>query len=301
MRTVVLIGGPTASGKTGLAIRLAQHLGASIISADSRQVYRGLDIGTSKPTPEERQGIHHHLIDCCDPKEDFSAGRFEREALAIIGQEHRAGRDVIVAGGTGLYLRALWRGMDEFPEVGDMYRARVQSWYAEGGIARLQEALAELDPDYAAEVDLQNPHRLMRALAVCLASGRPYSSYRSGKEVTRPFAVKAILLDAPREWLYARINERVTRMMGQGLLEEARTLYPLRHLPALQTVGYQELFSFLDGELDLEAAIDLIRQHTRHYAKRQLTWQRREEGWTHVPVLPEETLFVRTLEAMDRS
>jgi tRNA dimethylallyltransferase len=300
MREVVMIGGPTASGKTGLAIRLAQELGAAIISADSRQVYRGLDIGTAKPTLEERKGIPHHLIDCYDLDEDFSAGRFEREALAIIEQEHRAGRDVIVAGGTGLYLEALWKGMDAFPEVPEAHRQTVRTWYEEGGITRLQEALLQLDPDYADKVDLQNPHRLMRALGVCLASGQPYSTFRRGKSAERPFAVTAIWLNAPREWLYQRINERVTHMMAQGLLEEARVLYPRRSLPALQTVGYQELFRYLDGEIDLDAAIELIRQNTRRYAKRQVTWQRGREGWLPLPVQPEDTLFTRAMLLVGR-
>lgn len=295
MSEVILIGGPTASGKSTLALALARHLGSPIINADSRQLYRGMDIGTAKPTPEEQALAPHYLLDVADPDEGFSAGRFEAEALALIARLGSPQHPIIVVGGTGLYLEALYRGLDHFPPVPDALLSEIRETYQSRGLGALQEWLRTVDPDYALQVDMANPHRLMRAIAVTLSAGTPYSTLRRRTPTPRPFPMTALYLDAPREWLYPRIDQRVMEMMEAGLLDEARRLLPYRDLPSLQTVGYPELFAYLDGHLSLEEAVALIQRHTRQYAKRQMTWFRRREGWQALSALPEATLTDRAL------
>ena len=279
MPLVILIGGPTASGKSALAIQLAQCWQAPIISADSRQVYRGMDIATAKPTAAEQALVRHELIDIRDPVDGYDAGTFERDALALIAQLGKTHDVILVAGGTGLYLRTLWQGMDVFPAVLPEIRDQIHRLWQNEGLHGLIQQLRNVDPTYLSQVDQQNPQRLIRALEVSLSSGKPYSSFRRGDVVNRPFPLLPLLLDPDRAWLYDRINHRVDRMMAEGLLEEAQSFFPHRDLPALQTVGYQELFAYLAGEYSLGMAVARIKQHTRNYAKRQMTWFRKEPWW----------------------
>ena len=299
MHDLILIGGPTGSGKSRLAIDLARHYGTCVISADSRQVYRGMDIGTAKPTPSERAGVIHHLMDIKEPEEDYSAGQFERDVWALAERLLPDRRPLIVAGGTGLYLRTLWQGIDAFPDVPQVKKQELIAFLEQEGLAALQERLKRVDPRYAEEVDLQNPHRLLRAIAVSESAGMPYSALRQGQRKTRPYRMLPLLLEIDREILYRTIDARVDEMMDQGLVEEARHFWSKRDLPALQTVGYQELFRHFAGELSLPEATDLIKQNTRRYAKRQLTWFRAEDWWIRLPVEPRETLTQRAIALVE--
>lgn len=276
---LLVIGGATATGKTALSIQLAQHFQTAILSADSRQFYREMSIGTAKPTPEELAQAPHYFINSLSITQPYSVGDYERDALALLEKLYQQHDLVILTGGSGLFIRAVCEGLDDFPEIPDAVRQNIQELYQKEGLEGLQTILQEVDPDYYEEVDLQNPIRLTRALEVYQTSGKPFSHFRSQLPQPRPFHPIYIKLEMDRERLYERINRRVDQMMEQGLLEEARALLPYRHLNALQTVGYQELFDYLDGKTDLESAIDLIKQNSRRYAKRQGTWFRKRPHW----------------------
>jgi tRNA dimethylallyltransferase len=281
MHHLIVIGGPTGSGKTELAIRLARHFSTEILSADSRQFYREMNVGTAKPTQEQLRQAKHYFINSLSVHQQYSAGDFERDALKILQDLFQTRESAILTGGSGLFLKALCEGLDAFPPVPEDIRSHLEELYSEKGLDVLREILADADPVYFGEVDLNNPSRLIRAISVCIATGQPYSSFRKKKAQTRPFYPVYLELAWKRDELYHRINQRVDQMIAEGLLREARELYPLRHLPALRTVGYQELFASFDGEYSLETAIDRIRQHSRNYAKRQLTWSRRDGYWKH--------------------
>ena len=276
-KTLLVITGPTASGKTGLAIELAQRLGTSIISADSRQCYQGMAIGTAQPHPEELAAVKHYFINQFPVVEAVSAADFERLALGWLAEIFTTADTAIVCGGTGLYIRALCEGLDEMPQVDAGIISEIDAAYKANGIGWLQDALREEDPAFADNPEWSNPARLLRALGFVRSTGKSILDYRSGGKKKRPFRIIKVALDMPREELYARINTRVETMMAAGLLEEVRALLPFRHLKPLQTVGYTELFEYLDGLRTLDEAVDKIRQHTRNYAKRQLTWLRREK------------------------
>jgi tRNA dimethylallyltransferase len=280
---LLVVGGPTAVGKTAFSIRLAQDLNTEIISADSRQLYRQMNIGTAKPTAEELAAVPHHFIDILDPDTEYSAGQFERDALLMLNELFRHHQTIVVAGGSGLYVQALVRGMDQIPELPAAYREQLNSEYSAHGLALLLEELQERDPQYWQEVDRQNPVRIIRALEVCRATGSPYSSYRQQRFPQRPFQTIKIGLERPRQELYTRIDQRMEAMVQEGLFEEAEKLYPYRQLNALQTVGYQEIFAYLDGAYDREEAIRLLKRNSRHYAKRQITWFKKdpEFHWYH--------------------
>lgn len=294
---LIVVGGPTASGKTDFAIRLARHFGAAILSADSRQFFREMAIGTAKPTAQELARAPHHFIDSLSIDADYSVGDFERDAMQLLEKLFRESDIAILAGGSGLYVKALCEGLDAFPEVPLAIRRQVEAEYREKGLHHLQAELQAVDPAYYEEADLQNPHRLIRAIAVFRASGQPFSSFRNQKQAARPFTPIYLQLHWPRAELYARIGQRVKRMMGQGLLEEARRLYPHRHHTALQTVGYQELFDYLDGRCSLEEAVVLIQRNSRRYAKRQLTWSRRDGHWKRFRPTADWELALRYIEA----
>ena len=272
---LIVIAGPTASGKTAAAVALAKHFHTVVLSADSRQFYREMRIGTAKPTGADMEGIPHYFIDSLSISEAYSVGDFERDALRILEDVYREHDVAVLAGGSGLFIRALCEGLDPFPEVPAEVRRKVEEQYREKGLSYLQEQLRRVDPDYFEEVDIHNPQRLIRALAVYEASGTPFSQLRNGRASNRPFTPVYVLLEWDRKVLYQRIDERVDKMIEDGLVEEARRLYPHRAFQALQTVGYQELFDFFEGKTTLEEAIALIKQHTRNYAKRQLTWFRK--------------------------
>lgn len=283
---LVVIGGPTASGKTGVAIRLAEHFRTEIISADSRQFYREMSIGTAKPNAEELAKVVHHFVDCIGIEERFTVGDFERQALAKLDQLFEDRDVVIMAGGSGLFIRAVCEGLDKFPDIPEGLRAELILRLEEEGIAVLQDQLKQLDPDYFEIVDQQNPQRLIRALEVCISSGQSYSSFRKAKKAERHFSPIYIQMDWERAELYDRINQRVDLMLDAGLMAEAKALYPFKHLNALQTVGYQELFDYFDQKTTKEEAIELIKRNSRRYAKRQLTWLRKDGFWK--PFKPEQ-------------
>jgi tRNA dimethylallyltransferase len=279
VKTLLVICGPTASGKTELAISKAKEFSTEIISADSRQFYKELNIGTAKPSKEQLTEVKHHFIDSHSITETFTAGNFETEGLKVLNELFKTKDTVVLVGGSGLYINALVNGFDEMPEVDQSLRKKLQELYEKEGITALQKLLEEKDPEYFAQVDLKNPQRLIRALEVSI-SGAPYSSYRKNGAASagpgRNFQVKKIAIDFPREELYKRIDKRVDAMMEQGLLEEVKGLVKYKGHNALNTVGYTELFDYLEGKTDLEEAVRLIKRNTRHYAKRQLTWFRRD-------------------------
>lgn len=277
MKKLILVLGPTAVGKTAHAIELAQSLGTEILSADSRQIFKELNIGAARPSLLELQTVKHHFIASVSIEEEYSAGRFEREALAKLDELFNRHDTVVCCGGSMLYIDALVNGFDDFPSdrlVRDEWKKR----YTEEGIEYLQDSLLQFDPEYYRQVDLGNPHRLIRALEVCVVSGKPYSELRKAGNKDRSFEVEKIGLEMPRQQLYDRIDARVVHMMEQGLLEEAKALHPFKHLQALNTVGYKELFDYFEGALALDVAIQKIQQHTRNFAKRQLTWWRRDDS-----------------------
>lgn len=276
-KRLIVVVGPTGSGKTALAIALARHYGAPIISTDSRQVYRGMPIGTAQPTTDELSLATHYFIADREPEDDFNCGRYEVEALSLLERLFVDNDYVVAVGGSGLYVKALCEGMDELPDTSAELREKLKQRLATDGIESLFDELQQLDPVYAEVVDRHNPARVMRALEVCLASGRPYSEQRHGERAQRPFHIIKIGTDMPRDILYERINRRVDMMVADGLVEEVRALIPKRHLNALQTVGYRELFDYFDGHSTLEEAIALIKRNSRRYAKRQLTWFRRDD------------------------
>jgi len=275
-KRLLVIVGPTGSGKTELSIRLARHYGAPILSTDSRQVYRGLAIGTAQPDPEQLRAVAHHFIASHAIDDQLNCGRYEMQALACL-ERLFAKHDVVVAvGGSGLYVRALCEGMDELPQADDALRGELLRRLETEGLPALVEQLRRLDPVYCERVDRCNPARVVRALEVCMQTGRPYSAQRTGKRRERPFGIVKIGIDLPREILYERIDRRVDAMIANGLETEARTMYPYRRLNALQTVGYKELFDYFDGRITRDEAIEAIKRNSRRYAKRQLTWFRRD-------------------------
>lgn len=281
--TVYIIAGPTAVGKTAIAIQLAKQLGTSIISADSRQCYREMTIGTAKPSPEELAQVHHYFVNSHSVTEHLSTAYFERQALLYLEEIFQKTNTAVVCGGTGLYIKSLCEGIDAMPAVDEDIDATVNAQYKELGISWLQDSVQKEDPDFFAVGETQNPMRLIRALAFKRSTGESITQYRTGTKVERPFNIVKIALDLPREVLYDRINHRVDIMMQEGLLEEVKGLYEYRHLKNLQTVGYSELFDHIDGKCTLPEAVDKIKQHSRNYAKRQLTWFRKDKEfrWVH--------------------
>ncbi len=276
---LLVIGGPTASGKTDLAIHLARQLDTVILSADSRQFYRELSIGSAKPSPEELTQARHFFINTLSIQSEYSIGQFERDALELLARLFQEKDLVILTGGSGMYIKALCEGLDEFPKVPIALRKELDNWYRKEGLKALQSAVREQDPDYFEKVDQQNPARLLRALGVIRVSGKPFSSFLNRQQPNRPFTPVYLQTAWPRAELYDRINQRVDRMLEKGLIEEAGKLLPYRDHTALQTVGYQELFDYFDGSTDLETTVELIKQNSRRYAKRQLTWARRDGFW----------------------
>jgi len=271
-KILIVIAGPTASGKTAAAIQLAKYYNTVIVSADSRQFYREMSIGTAKPNKEELAAVKHYFINSHSITESFTVGDFEKQCLSLLIELFKQHDKVILVGGSGLYIKAVCDGFDALPIADAAIRSRLNAELKAHGITSLQERLRIVDPVYHKIVDLNNPQRIIRALEVFESSGKPFSSFHSASKANRPFQVKKIGLIWPREILYKRINERVDTMINQGLLDEARLLLLYRHLNALNTVGYSELFDYFDGRTDLDSAIKLIKQNTRRFAKRQLTW-----------------------------
>ncbi len=276
-KKLVVITGPTASGKTALAIEVARKLKTEILSADSRQIYQEMSIGTAVPSAEQLGAVPHHFVHTHSIHQTFTAGDFEREGMELLFDLFKTKDYVILCGGSGLYIDAICSGFDELPEPKEGERERLNQLYKEKGIGVLQELLRRADPEYYEQVDQQNPQRLIRALEVC-SSGTKYSDSRKGAQKKRPFGIIWVILDPPRDVLYASIDKRVDDMIKNGWVEEARSLYPYRLNNALQTVGYTELFGYFDGTIPLAEAIEKIKTNSRNYAKRQTTWLRRKEG-----------------------
>lgn len=292
-KTLISVVGATAIGKTSLAIALAKHFKTEILAADSRQFYKEMSIGTAVPSEEELQSIPHHFIQHKSVQESYSVGDFEKDALHLLETLFESKSVVILVGGSGLYIDAVTQGLDDFPKIDPEIRIRLNAQLREHGILKLQERLSKLDPNYYEQVDLDNPHRLIRALEVCLGSGQPYSSFINKEKPKRPFQVITIGISANREIIYERINRRVDMMLENGLLDEAKSVYRFKELNALQTVGYKELFKYLDGEWELDFAIAEIKKNTRRFAKRQLTWFKKNENTIWVDVEDEASAIAQ--------
>ena len=274
---LIVITGPTAIGKTAFAIRLAQHFHTEIISADSRQFYHEMRIGTAYPEPEELAAVKHHFVGNLSIGEVYNVSRYENDVLSELDRLYESHELVILTGGSGLYIDAVCKGIDDLPDHDPELRAKLKKELDEEGIDAFGEKLKSLDPEYFEVVDLNNPNRLLRAVEVCLQTGKTYTSLRKNTSKPRPFNIFKIALYTDREILFERIGKRVDKMMERGLLEEVKALLPLREENALNTVGYKELYAYLDGKVSLEEAVEKIKTNTRRYAKRQLTWFKRDE------------------------
>lgn len=276
---LVVIGGPTASGKTKVAAMVAKHYGTEVISGDSRQFYHAMRIGTARPQEAELLGVKHHFLGHLDLSETWSAGEFARQAEPVLQELLSKHGIAVLVGGSGLYLDALCNGLDPMPMVDHAVREKLQHRFQQHGLPDLLAELDRLDPAISTVIDRNNPQRVIRALEVCLVSGRPFSAQHTGQRQRTDIRLLRIAMDVPRAELYANIDARVDRMITDGLETEARSLLPHRERNALRTVGYREFFEHFDGKLSREEAINLIKQHTRNYAKRQVTWLRREKTW----------------------
>lgn len=300
-KTVIIIVGPTAVGKTAFALEMARLLDTGIISADSRQCYRELNIGVAKPTEAELRDVKHYFINSHSIHEEVNAAVFEAFALQTLDQIF-AKRDVaVMVGGTGLYIRSFTSGLDEIPSVDEDVRQQVITDYQSKGLEWLQAEVRQADPQFWAQAEQQNPQRLMRALEVARSTGMSITAFRKGEKKQRPFRMVTVGLELPRAELYQRINTRVDQMVRDGLVEEARALAVYRHLPALQTVGYRELFDYFDGECSLDQAVEEIKKNSRHYAKRQLTWFRRDPDTRWFPAPTPATAVLEELDLANQT
>ena len=286
-KTLIVITGPTAVGKTALCLEIAKHFDIPIINADSRQIYRELRIGTAQPTKEQMQEVKHYFVGTLGLDDYYSASLFEQQVLECLEQQFLTNDYALLSGGSMMYIDAVCDGIDDIPTIDDETRALMKQRLADEGLEALVDELKRLDPEYYEIVDRQNPRRVVHALEICVMTGKTYTSFRKREKRQRPFQIIKIGLNRPREELYDRINQRVDQMMADGLLEEARSLYPLRHLNALNTVGYKELFDCLEGRWPLEEAVERIKGNTRRYARKQLTWYKKDPQirWFH----PQET------------
>ena len=275
-KTLIVITGPTAVGKTDLCLDIARHYGMPIINADSRQIYKELLIGTARPTEEQMQLVRHYFVGTLSLEDYYSASLYEQQVMSLLEELFRESDYALLSGGSMMYIDAVCNGIDDIPTIDDATRELMKRRLAEEGLQSLCEELQRLDPEYYEIVDRRNPRRVVHALEICVMTGRTYTSFRKREEKQRPFRIVKIGLNREREQLYDRINRRVDEMMAAGLLEEARQMYPRRELNALNTVGYKELFDFLDGRWPLAEAIERIKGNTRRYARKQLTWYKKD-------------------------
>ena len=296
MKYLITIVGPTAIGKTSLSIALAQHFKCDIISCDSRQFFKEMQIGTAVPTRKELAAAKHHFIQNKSIFENYTVGDFEKDAIAKLDELFQSNDYAVMVGGSGLYVDAVLKGFDDFPEIDSSVREEVTSNYEKFGIEYLQTELEKRDPIYFQVVAKENPQRMMRALEVCIGSEKPYSSFLNQKKNTRNFTPILIGLEAERRIIYDRINQRVDVMINEGLLAEAENLFPHKNLNALQTVGYRELFQYFEGEIFLEFAIEEIKKNTRRFAKRQLTWFKRNEDTKWFDYLSDREKIVKYIK-----
>lgn len=295
--TLIIVTGPTGSGKTDLSIKLARHLGCEIISADSRQLFRDIPIGTAAPTPEQLNAVKHHFVGTLSLNEYYSAARYEEDVLKLLDKLWQKNDKAIMCGGSMMYIDAVTKGIDELPTVSNQVRDHVMKLYQDEGIEGIRQILRNLDPEYLASADPSNHRRLIHAIEICIESGVPYSSLRTGTVKERPFNIITMMIDYPREELFDRINRRVNEMIANGLEEEARKVYHLRHLNSLNTVGYKEMFAWFDGTMDRDTAIARIAKNTRVYAKKQLTWLKRNPDV--IRLKPEEAYSAALLAISD--
>ena len=297
MKKLVVLLGPTGVGKTYLSLKLAEHWKSPVISADSRQIYKGLSIGTAAPSPEQLNRVKHYIVGTLDIQDYYSASEFENDSLNLINNIEA--QNIIMAGGSMMYIDAICKGIDDMPTIDSKLRQEVYELYESDGLEAVRAQLKILDPVFYNQVDLKNHKRVIHALEVCLMTGKPYSSLRTNTVKERPFKIIKIGLTRDREDLYDRINRRVDNMMEAGLLEEARTFYPQRHLNSLNTVGYKELFKYFDGEWPLDFAIEKIKQSTRIYARKQITWFKRDKNilWINLSSVPEDEALAQILIA----
>lgn len=277
MNTLIVVVGPTGVGKSAISLKLAKHYQTEIISADSRQVFHELTIGTAVPSAEDLKSVPHHFIQTKSIHNYYNVSEYENEAIQLIDKLFHTNNPLILTGGSMLYVDTICKGIDDIPTIDPVIRDEVISWYNENGIEALRQRLLELDPEYYHQVDLNNPKRLLHAVEICLMSGKSFTSFRTNTIKERPFRILKIGINQDRKILYERINERVLKMMENGLLEEAKTVYPYRNLNSLNTVGYKELFTYLNGDCSLDEAVDLIQRNTRKYARKQLTWFRNNQ------------------------
>ena len=282
-KTLIVITGPTAVGKTTLCMDIAKHFGIPIINADSRQIYREMKIGTARPTDEQTQAVRHYFVGTLGLDDYYSASLFEQQVLQLLDQLFQTSDYALLTGGSMMYIDAVCDGIDDIPTIDEETRRLMKQRLADEGLEALCEELRRLDPEYYEIVDRQNPRRVVHALEICTMTGKTYTSFRRRERRQRPFRIVKIALNRPREELYERINRRVDQMMSDGLLDEARALYPKKELNALNTVGYKELFDYLDGRWPLEEAVERIKGNTRRYARKQLTWYKKDEQirWFH--------------------
>ncbi len=293
--TLIIITGPTGSGKTDLSIKLAQELGCEIISADSRQLFYEIPIGTAAPTTQQLAAAHHHFVGTLKLNEYYSAARYEEDVMALLPKLWQQTDKAIMCGGSMMYIDAVRYGIDELPTISDAVRSHVMQLYQKEGIEGIRLMLRNLDPDYLSVADPSNHRRLIHAIEICLEAGVPYSSLRTGAAKERPFNIITMMIDYPREQLFDRINRRVDAMIENGLEDEARKVYHLKHLNSLNTVGYKELFAWFDGKMDRETAIARIAKNTRVYAKKQLTWLKKDPAIIH---LHPDNAFAEALHAI---
>lgn len=299
-RNLIIITGPTAIGKTGLAVFIAKFLKTEIISFDSRQFYKEMKIGTAVPTDEERAEVPHHFIQNLSIHQDYTVGDFEKDALQKLEELFQKHDTVVMVGGSGMFEKAVTEGLDEFPEIDKSIREELNQEFENQGIQPLQNELQQVDPEYFEQVDINNPVRIIRALEIYRGTGKPFSSFRKKQTAPRNFNLIKIGLELPREEIYERINRRVDLMMEEGLLEEVQSLYEFKHLNSLQTVGYKELFDYLDGKTELDFAVDEIKKNTRRYAKRQLTWYRKDENIKWFSPFEKEEILDHILNHLDK-
>ena len=299
-RNLIIITGPTAIGKTGLAVFIAKFLKTEIISFDSRQFYKEMKIGTAVPTDEERAEVPHHFIQNLSIHQDYTVGDFEKDALQKLEELFQKHDTVAMVGGSGMFEKAVTEGLDEFPEIDKSIREELNQEFENQGIEPLQNELQQVDPEYFEQVDINNPVRIIRALEIYRGTGKPFSSFRKKQTAPRNFNLIKIGLELPREEIYERINRRVDLMMEEGLLEEVQSLYEFKHLNSLQTVGYKEIFDYLDGKTELDFAVDEIKKNTRRYAKRQLTWYRKDENIKWFSPFEKEEILDYILNHLDK-
>lgn len=295
MKSLVILLGPTAVGKTTLSLNVADKFNSPIISSDSRQLYKGLNIGTAAPSLEQQERIKHYFVACLELTDYYNASKFEEDVLNLLSQLFNTHDVVVMTGGSMMYIDAICHGIDELPTIDETLRKDLLNLYENQGLEPIRNQLKLLDPIFYNQVDLKNYKRVIHALEVCLMTGKPYSSFRTNKRKKRPFEILKIGLNREREELYERINQRVDIMINEGLIEEARGVYPYRNLNSLNTVGYKELFKFFDGEWELDFAVEKIKQNSRIYSRKQMTWFKRDKeiNWFHPE---EEELIIQFIE-----